>query len=557
MDSRPIADRLSSAIGGIPSDSLNAVQTYALQALKRSLMKKYVEGDEPTADQCSQALKKFLSCQRHLSAMDFSELSSTYIFGRVKATLRRFLTLDDVCGDSYSLMYNYQSARDVGPGANVGASTYDLYGKLFCAPLTSSNRFLIDLYRSSLHASQRPAEALRSRRYGERLCFSRLSYVKKTSDVARVICTEPTCNMLAQKAIGAYLERCLAENCGISLSRQPDRNKRLACRGSIDGRWATIDLESASDTISLELCEALLPRGLLNACLRARSSRTVLPDGRRVRLKMISSMGNAFTFPLQTIIFSAICHTVREISLGRFVDARGKIFVFGDDMVVPSKDFDTVTSVLRMFGFIPNMEKSFATGSFRESCGGDYFRGVDVRGVYLKSLRSQHALHHAFNALRGWSLKHQISLMPLLLVLRRAMRRPCYVPIGSPSTEGLWSTREQARRYGLCIRHSDLNDPSVYVYRRLVAVRKAWVSELIYVNPDGLIIAISSGRIASSPRWKALLVPKPGLAKRLNVVQWKRRLHHTSVWPSTSNWHDVALWSENHRRALAAHGLTA
>jgi len=109
-------------------------------------------------------------------------------------------------------------------------------------------------------------------------------------------------------------------------------------------------------------------------------------DGRWVRLEKFSSMGNGFTFELETLIFAALtCAAVRENGgLGQL----GKdVFVFGDDIIAPDSQFRNVESVLKYFGFALNEEKSFyGAVPFRESCGGDYFAGQPVRGYYLKQL---------------------------------------------------------------------------------------------------------------------------------------------------------------------------
>ena len=57
--------------------------------------------------------------------------------------------------------------------------------------------------------------------------------------------------------------------------------------------------------------------------------------------------------------------------------------MYGDDIIVPSNASADAVAVLRAFGFTPNARKTFTTGSFRESCGGDYFMGYDVRSVYI------------------------------------------------------------------------------------------------------------------------------------------------------------------------------
>jgi hypothetical protein len=86
-------------------------------------------------------------------------------------------------------------------------------------------------------------------------------------------------------------------------------------------------------------------------------------------------MGNGATFELETLVFAVIVAAACELEVGR------DLFVYGDDIILPNEHFEEASAVLRACGFTPNMAKSFATGSFRESCGGDYFEGYSVRSV--------------------------------------------------------------------------------------------------------------------------------------------------------------------------------
>jgi len=94
-----------------------------------------------------------------------------------------------------------------------------------------------------------------------------------------------------------------------------------------------------------------------------------------------SSMGNGYTFELETLIFYALSLSVCEyLHLGT-----SKVSVFGDDILVPSRAAPLLLDVLSFSGFVPNWKKTFISGHFRESCGGNYFKGVDVRPFHLKN----------------------------------------------------------------------------------------------------------------------------------------------------------------------------
>jgi hypothetical protein len=128
--------------------------------------------------------------------------------------------------------------------------------------------------------------------------------------------------------------------------------------------------------------------------------------GRWYRLEKFSSMGNGFTFELETLIFATLARTVVSMNGGD----PSRVSCYGDDLIVPSSDYKDVMAALRMFGFQPNMKKTFAEGPFRESCGGDYWAGVPVRGLQLENLpdEPQHwiALAYGLRRVAMLSLPH-------------------------------------------------------------------------------------------------------------------------------------------------------
>lgn len=201
-------------------------------------------------------------------------------------------------------------------------------------------------------------------------------FVPKTAKTDRSISVNPSLNTMVQLALGDIMATRLAA-VGVDLQDQ-SLNQRLAEKGSIDGSLATIDLSSASDTVAYELCAHLLPWDWYIALTSCRCSYASL-DGERVLLEKFSSQGNGFTFPLETLIFWAICSAVSD---GDFVS------VYGDDIIVKTEYFEDTMFFLRALGFTPNPKKSFGTGKFRESCGADYYAGINIRPYYQKALLS-------------------------------------------------------------------------------------------------------------------------------------------------------------------------
>jgi len=108
-------------------------------------------------------------------------------------------------------------------------------------------------------------------------------------------------------------------------------------------------------------------------------SKATLFRGRYRLLEKFSSMGNGFTFELETLIFLCLVAAVAgRNSIGK------SVFAFGDDLILPTEFSRDVISLLAFCGFTVNLEKSCVGGPFRESCGGDFFKGEAVRPFFLK-----------------------------------------------------------------------------------------------------------------------------------------------------------------------------
>jgi len=205
---------------------------------------------------------------------------------------------------------------------------------------------------------------------------SKFTTVPKTALTERGICIEPTLNIYVQLGIGALTRQRLKTRLGIDLSNQADVNRELVARARADG-LATIDLSAASDTISYELVKALLPWEWFVLFSTPRSETTSV-DGETHRLEKFSSMGNGFTFELETLIFSSVAFSHVPTA------EHHNVSVFGDDIIVPQAYARDVIETLNHFGFSVNREKSFLAGSFFESCGTDYFQDQPVRPFFLR-----------------------------------------------------------------------------------------------------------------------------------------------------------------------------
>lgn len=198
--------------------------------------------------------------------------------------------------------------------------------------------------------------------------------VPKNAKTDRTIAIEPDWNMFFQRGLGGMIRHRLRRRLGLLKPDSQNDNREAARAGSVNGELSTIDLASASDSISLGLVEALLPDDWFRALLSTRSSKGIIGDT-TILYEKISSMGNGYTFELETLIIWALV---------RAVCSDGLVLVYGDDIVCPSRSVMNVCSVLDQAGFSVNEKKSFFTGPFRESCGGHYLLGHDVTPPYFK-----------------------------------------------------------------------------------------------------------------------------------------------------------------------------
>lgn len=244
--------------------------------------------------------------------------------------------------------------------------------------------------------------------------MARVVYVPKDSRGPRLISCEPREFMFIQKGLMAKMYNCVEKQPAIARQigfTDQTRNQELARIGSLHGTYATLDLKEASDRVSWDLVKTIFPSNWVRALGASRSSATVLTDGTIVPLRKFAPMGSACCFPVETICFWAIAHAaigdeaqINRAFRNRTLNTDSKISVFGDDIIVPTPEAEVVTQALTDCGLIVNESKSFRRGPFRESCGGDFFNGIDVAPIRLKCLpgddkRARHRVCDSFNNL--------------------------------------------------------------------------------------------------------------------------------------------------------------
>jgi len=228
---------------------------------------------------------------------------------------------------------------------------------------------------------------------------NRITFVPKSSITERTIAIEPTLNVFLQLGVDGFIRRRL-KRWGVDLDDQ-SKNQELARRGSMPNsqeNFVTLDMSAASDTISLGVVKALLPPAWYDHLYDLRCHQGILGD-EVISYEKFSSMGNGYTFALESLLFSAVVYAVMKEELGTYDPTL--CAVYGDDIIVPRMISDKVVLALENCGFSINTEKSFFEGPFRESCGADWFNGSPIRPIFLtETPTTVPALFNDFNRIK-------------------------------------------------------------------------------------------------------------------------------------------------------------
>lgn len=275
---------------------------------------------------------------------------------------------------------------------------------------------------------------------------AKVTYVPKNSKVSRAITIEPTMNVAMTKVVGSALRTLLKGN-GCDLSDQ-ERNRRL-CEIAVQANLATVDLSAASDSVTVALIYNLFPLHIADFLMKFRCP--YYTDGTSVKnLMKYAGMGNAITFPLETLVFLVLTQTVSE-HLG--IDEMS-VSVYGDDIICDSSIVEKLIQVFSYCGFTINEKKSHfaANDLFRESCGIQTFNGFDITPIYIKNIgqTAEDCLRN-HNRIFRWLVRNlRIDLLPIL----GSLRSPLFKQVNINPHD-----------YTLCEEDLPLEDEAFFLYR--------------------------------------------------------------------------------------------
>lgn len=366
-----------------------------------------------------------------------------------------------------------------GPGVTQGllsASDASIYSKMFetdhtvspgCVDLVSP---LVGgtLWASALKSSSLPVQVVE---------HSRHTLVPKDWRTKRSIAIEPSMNTWLQLGVHSCLSRRL-DRTGNGI-RDQRRNGLAASRSDN----ATLDLSSASDTISYHLVEFLL-RGrfpmatdqqTLDGCawfelLTKLRCAYMEVDGVIHRLEKFSSMGNGYTFALETMIFLSLARATAE-----YCGDETNPMAYGDDIIISQNSSLLLSEVLLFCGFSVNQNKSYYVGPFRESCGFDWYEGVYCTPLYLRSVETP-SLYQLYN---DAGLDDQL----------------CWVRVKRVILAELTKRKSVVRVTGNVPPNSGIQSPAYDVSRRWHPGYHTYVQRILVFRPDTRVIHANRCRL--------------------------------------------------------------
>lgn len=404
------SDDTSLLLTTLVTDHVQALQSSPRNDwLKAQFLTKFVsDRTDPPLVRRTRAINKWLSCERDNYATNVRLLNSTpelilysgVTFGRFIDRVRTIVR--DIVGDTVPwdcLHGGFTGGASTSHRRDAAHPARKFLGKLDVT--TSCHELAVEVINDSPLWSDMWTE---SGSHLNTVHGNILFTVPKNATIDRCAAKEPDLNMYLQRGIGNYFRSCLRSR-GVNLNDQT-KNKRLAWRGSLPVAHvahldlATVDLSSASDSVTCMLVDLVMPECITSLMNSVRSEYTLV-DAEWHKNEMYSSMGNGFTFELESLLFYSIAKAVTY-----FGGYKGVVSVYGDDIIIPRDAFADLEHVLEWFGFAVNTDKSFHSGCFRESCGGHYNEGYDVTPFYLREpLSTVTSLISFMNQLRLWSAR--------------------------------------------------------------------------------------------------------------------------------------------------------
>lgn len=275
--------------------------------------------------------------------------------------------LGDFCEEELMQVCKFGTRSTVGNPLAKSYLDLKLYG-----PITGSAR-QIDWFRSVyLPTDPILSEIMVDAKY-QSVFGLKVTLVPKSYKIKRPILANTLIGNFHSAGLGDMLVSRLKDE-GLDIKRLQDKHRRIVKGFSVDRSHVTADLSAASDSITVDLVQRLLPKDWYEA-LNLDTFPVIEVEGKFLPNPCFCTMGIGYTFPLQTLIFYSLLLAIKELAQC----SKGFCSVYGDDLIYPTGIHKYVVVIFPLLGFQLNMDKTYAEEHFRESCGADFCRGVDVR----------------------------------------------------------------------------------------------------------------------------------------------------------------------------------
>lgn len=219
--------------------------------------------------------------------------------------------------------------------------------------------------------------------------------VPKNALKHRICAKEPTYLGMIQKVVGDNI-RVALNSYGILKRTAQHHHGVMAYIASLLNEHVTVDAKNASGTISIAIVHYMLRPDWFDLLNSIRSENYTV-GGKIYPYEQFSSMGNGFTFELETLIFYAIARAACLITGSPC--GYNDLSVYGDDVIIPSAAYPLFLEGFTDAGFEVNKTKTFHEGPFRESCGSDWFAGYPVTTSKIRNEISPRSLTLIYNEL--------------------------------------------------------------------------------------------------------------------------------------------------------------
>lgn len=399
----------------------------------RNLFKRYIfDKDQYTHTELeSKTWEKFQATQIRLGTFQESHTSLQHVvLQRARGVIRSILGKYD--------LEEHMSLCRFGKRASAGNPKHLSYLDAKVCPTMSGSAEHIRWFNENYLPTDEILSEMLGKDPGQVYNSLTITNVPKSYKALRTIMPHTTIGSFYSYGLGKMIENRL-RNIGLDIKKLQSQHQELAKLSSKTRKNVTADLSSASDSFTAPLLNAVLPREWYNVLKYGRTAH-ITYDKKVFHMNSFMGMGIGFTFTLQTLVFYALLR-----ALGSLTRIYGTYSVYGDDLIYPRKLHKYVAKVFPSLGFILNEDKTFVSSYFRESCGGDFYHGFDVRPYQpegqsqaLSKLPYLATLYKIYNGLqRRWGDSISRTLLFIKKEILRVDRTIYQVPPDYPDYSGI------------------------------------------------------------------------------------------------------------------------